>query len=147
MKLPAEIRERFQSYGREGGLARSANLDALTRKAIARRAVTARWIRHRFDASNLTDLELPGADLVDAGLSDLAGEVTTIESLLVSLAAPRLRREGIPIGRVEPNPEERLYDLLSQTAGDLAHSRYNAYLRRIVSLANACNVVRARRAS
>ena len=50
------------------------------------------------------------------------------ESLLVSLAAPRLHREGVPIGQVHSDPEDRLYDLLSRS-GDLAHARYGAYLR------------------
>ena len=75
-------------------------------------------------------------------MADLADERVTPESLLVSLAAPRLRREGVPIGRVEPDPERRLYAQLERTEGDLAHARYTAHLRRIVSFADACRWVR-----
>ena len=66
-----------------------------------------------------------------------------MESLLVSIAAPRLKREGVPIGRVEAEPEQRLYALLEQTEGELAHARYTAHLRRIVSFADACRLFRA----
>ena len=86
--------------------------------------------------------EATAGDIVDAGLADLADRKTTAESLLVSLAAPRLRREGVPLGETHPDPEDRLYVLLSQTEGDLAHARYNAYLRQAVSFADACHVAR-----
>jgi len=58
------------------------------------------------------------------------------------MAEPRLRREGVPIGNVEHDPEQRLYELLVQTDGDMAHSRYNAYLLRLVSFADACDLAR-----
>jgi len=83
--------------------------------------------------------------LVDAGLTDLAAGETTPESLTVSLAAPRLRREGVPVSAVLDDPERRLFDLLSRTEGDLAHARYNAYLRRVVSFADACRLARVDR--
>jgi hypothetical protein len=41
--------------------------------------------------------ELPGADLVDAGLADLERGVESVEALLVSIGAPRLRRLGFEI--------------------------------------------------
>ena len=80
--------------------------------------------------------------MVDAGLADLAARRTTAESLLVSLAAPRLRREGVPLRETHPDPEDRLYALLSQTEGALAHARYGSLLRRAVSFADACRIVR-----
>ena len=86
------------------------------------------------------DLGLPGGDVVDEGLADLASGRTSAASLLVSLAAPRLRREGVPVTNTQPDPELQLYRLLSSTEGDLAHARYNAYLRLIVSFADACSV-------
>jgi hypothetical protein len=95
--------------------------------------------------ARFADLSLPGAEIVDRGLDDLAAERTTRESLLVSLAAPRLRREGIPIGAVERDPERRLYELLEQTEGDLAHGRYTAQLRRMASFADACCLFRLAR--
>ncbi len=112
------------------------------RQAVARRAAATRWIRKRFGASSFAVLGLPGGDIVDA---DLAAGNTTAESLLVSLAAPRLRREGIPIGPVDDNPEENLYKLLERTAGDLVHARYGAHLRRMASFADACRGVRLSR--
>ena len=142
MKLPAEIREQFRRYGREGGRARSARVGGPERRRIARRGATSRWIRARFGVSRFADLSLPGAEIVDRGLADLAAERTTLESLVVSLAEPRLRREGIPIGAVERDPERRLYELLAQTEGDLAHARYTAHLRQVASFADACRLFR-----
>ena len=142
MKLPAEIRERFRRHGRAGGRKRASRMTPDARRAVARRAATARWIRQRFGSPSFEVLGLPGGDLVDAGLADLADGSVTVESLLVSLAAPRLRREGVPVGPVHENPEDRLYDLISRSAGDLAHARYNAYRRRMVSFADACPLAR-----
>lgn len=115
------------------------------RRAVARRAAAARWIRHRFGAASFEELGLPGGDLIDAGLADLASERTTLESLAVSLAAPRLRREGVPVGPALEDPERRLFERLARTEGDLAHARYNAYLTRLVSFADACRLIRSRR--
>ena len=125
-------------------------MTAEARQSVARRAATARWIRRRFGSSSFEALGLPGGDLVDAGLAELAAGKATVGSLLVSVAAPRLRREGIPVGPVHTNPEDRLYDLLSRSAGDLAHARYGAYLRQMASFADACHrarLDRRRRAS
>lgn len=142
MRLPAEIRERFRRYGRAGGRKRSARMSPEARKAVARRAATLRWIKERFGTTSFEQRGLPGGAIVDAGLAELAAGKTTKESLLVSLAAPRLRREGIPVGSVLAEPEERLYSMLSRTEGDLAHARYGAYLRQIVAFANACRMAR-----
>ena len=40
---------------------------------------------------------LPGAELIDAGLADLASRTETDASLLVSMAAPRLRSLGFDV--------------------------------------------------
>ena len=145
MKLPTEIRKRFVRHGREGGKARAARMSAEARRATARRAASSRWIRERFGASSLAALGLPGGDIVDTGLADLADGTVSAESLVVSLAAPRLRREGVPIGAVQTDPEDRLYELLSRATGDLAHARYTAYLQQIESFADACRFARRRR--
>jgi hypothetical protein len=80
----------------------------------------------------------PGADLVGEGLDDLSRGVESIPSLLVSIGAPRLRRIGLPVpeGTI-PEAEHRLYELLSKSDPDSAHSRYNALLRRLVSFERA----------
>jgi hypothetical protein len=142
MELPDEVREQFRAYGQAGGHRRAARMSAARRRAIARHAAARRWIRERFGATGFEELGLPGGETIDAGLADLAYDRTTPESLAVSLAAPRLRREGVPVGNVLEDPERRLYELLSNTEGDLAHARYNAWLRRLVSFADACHLAR-----
>jgi len=81
---------------------------------------------------------LPGGDLIQKGLEDLAQGRLTEEALLVLVGAPRLRSSGVavpehPIGM----PEHRLYEILSREDPDSAHSRYNALLRRLVSFERA----------
>jgi len=117
------------------------------RRAVAHRAAASRWIRVRFGDSSFAALGLPGGDIVDTGLADLAAGRTSPESLTVSLAAPRLRREGVPVGPVQADAEDRLYDLLARTSGDLAHARYSAWLRQVASFADACRVARRGRRS
>jgi hypothetical protein len=80
----------------------------------------------------------PGADLVERGLRDLDAQVESIEALLVSIGAPRLRQLGVPVEHPIPEPEDRLYRLLQDRHGDAAHSRYNALVRRLVSFERAC---------
>jgi hypothetical protein len=80
----------------------------------------------------------PGEDLIIQGIADLKEGRETIHSLLVSIGAFRLRRAGIAVPENDfPNPEHRLYDLLSQEDSDAAHSRYNALIRRLVSFERA----------
>jgi|ERR1035441_3545837 hypothetical protein len=78
--------------------------------------------------------DLPGYELVSAGLDDLAAGR---ESESVAMAAPRLRAVGIdvPQGGGE-QPSHRLYELLTE-ADEGAHSRYNALVARVVSFARA----------
>lgn len=75
----------------------------------------------------------PGGDLVRQGLDDLRHGRETVPALLVSIGAPRLGHAGISVPHAISDPERRLYLLLQRTYGDEAHSRYNAYLRRLVS--------------
>ena len=84
---------------------------------------------------------LPGGDLVTKGLEDLARSTETAESLLVSIAAPRLRDLGVLVGAPLPDPEHRLYERLAHEDPDSAHSRYNALLRRLVSFESALECV------
>ena len=81
----------------------------------------------------------PGEDLVQEGLADLArGQVTEL-SLLVLVAAPRLRRLGMEIqDRPHPRPyEHELYERIEERLGAGAHSYYNSLIRRIVSYARS----------
>jgi hypothetical protein len=113
------------------------------RRAVARHAAIRRWVRVRFGAPRFEDLGLPGGGIIDRGLAALAAGEVSAESLVVSLAAPRLRREGVPLPRdVLPDADRRLYRLLEQTSGDLAHARYLAYLRQAASFADACRTAR-----
>ena len=92
--------------------------------------------------SNMHD-GLPGADLIESGLNDLRAGRETIAALLVAIGAPRLRTLGLEIpDNLPDNPEHRLYDLLARDDSDSAHSRYNAYLRRLVSYERAAECVR-----
>jgi hypothetical protein len=85
---------------------------------------------------------LPGADLIEAGIKDLRAGRETIPALLVAIGSPRLRRIGLELPENLPeNPEHRLYDLLATDDSDSAHSRYNAYLRRLVSYERAAECV------
>ena len=79
----------------------------------------------------------PGADLVERGLRDLARREVTVESLLVSLSAPRLRDLGLSVVDPFDESEMRLYQLLAERFGDGAHSKYNALIRQIVSFYRA----------
>lgn len=86
---------------------------------------------------NTSASRLPGADLIERGVRDLGEDVVSIESLLVSIGAPRLIRLGVPLRTPLPAAESRLYDLLAARYGDAAHSRYNALVRLLVSYERA----------
>lgn len=86
---------------------------------------------------------LPGEDLIEAGIQDLRDGRETIAALLVAIGGPRLKRIGLNLPDQLPKaPEHRLYDLLAQDNQDSAHSRYNAYIRRLVSYERAAECVR-----
>ena len=86
-------------------------------------------------ASNLAGL--PGADLVERGLADLAAGQESTEALLVSIGAPKLRSLGLEVRAPLSDPEHRLYKMLASSDSDSAHSRYNALVRRLVSFEQA----------
>jgi hypothetical protein len=85
-----------------------------------------------FDHSNL-----PGGDLISAGLADLERGVESVPALLVSIGTPRLQALGVSVARPVPDPEHRLYERLQRVDPDAAHSRYNALVRRLVSFERA----------
>ena len=89
--------------------------------------------------------DLPGSDVVLAGLDALRelarGERDrfTVEALLVTVGARRLRAAGLPVPHVAPWPEQpelALYHAIADDQAD-AHSQYNALLRRLVSFERA----------
>lgn len=92
---------------------------------------------------------LPGADIVTAGLADLdAGRHETAAALLVAEAAPRLRRRDIDVPASQVSDKTgALYRLLERELGDSdsAYRRYNALRRRIVSFCDALDAEARRR--
>jgi hypothetical protein len=86
--------------------------------------------------------DLPGADVIEAGLRDLANGVETVEALLVSIGAPRLRTLGLDVPKSIENPELRLYHRLAADHGAAAHARYNALVRLLVSFQRAAACAR-----
>lgn len=89
--------------------------------------------------------DLPGADIVARGMVDLEQRRETVESLLVAIGEPRLRRLGFVFGGPMPaDPEHRLYELLAATDSDSAHGRHNALIRRLVSFERAAECVGTR---
>jgi hypothetical protein len=85
---------------------------------------------------------LPGAELVEKGIADLASGIESVEAFLVSIGAPRLRRIGFDVPLALPSPEHGLYEMLARSESDSAHSRYNALLRRLVSFERAAECAR-----
>lgn len=86
----------------------------------------------------LTDL--PGGELVAAGLEDWRRGVESVPALVARIGAPRLRQLAFDVPAPDPDapmPEHRLYELLAREHGDAAHSRYNALLRQLVSFTRA----------
>jgi hypothetical protein len=80
---------------------------------------------------------LPGYELLSAGLADLSCGRESEASLVVRMAAPRLRSLGVDVPQSGAlDSSHRLYELLSEGDGG-AHSRYNALVARMVSFARA----------
>jgi hypothetical protein len=86
-------------------------------------------------------MALPGEELVERGLADLRAGRETIEALLVSVGAPRLRDLGLEVPQGPPAPEERLYRRLAREEPESAHARYNALVARLVSYERAAECV------
>ncbi|MGH9382038.1 MAG: hypothetical protein ACRD2Z_15700 [Thermoanaerobaculia bacterium] len=93
----------------------------------------------------MTDQELrtlPGGDLVARGLGDLAAGRESLESLLVEIAASRLRYAGLDVPEIGPRSEAaelRLYKRLEETH-PAPYGAYNSLLRQLASCARALEV-------
>lgn len=84
--------------------------------------------------------DLPGADLVAKGIDDLRRGEFTVEALLVTVGASRLRSIGVDVPDVPAwpeHPELALYAALGTDETGDVHSRYNALIRRLVSFERA----------
>jgi hypothetical protein len=93
-------------------------------------------------SERVNTLELPGGDLILAGIEDLRRGLETVPALLVCVGAPRLRRLGFEVPATVANPEHRLYALLARSDEPSAHGRYNALIRRLVSFERAAECAR-----
>jgi hypothetical protein len=83
--------------------------------------------------------DLPGADLVKAGLTDLRQRTVSESALLLLVAGPNLRGLGLEIPDLHfSRPYHHLlYERLEDRLGADAYSYYNSLIRRIVSFAHA----------
>ena len=87
---------------------------------------------------------LPGSEILQRGLDDLAANRPSVEALLVEIAAPRLRFVGVEVPVIPPprqgehsDAELRLYVLLGRQGCADPYREYNALLRRLASLCSA----------
>jgi hypothetical protein len=85
----------------------------------------------------MTAPQLPGADLVDKGITDLRAGVASIEAMLVSQAPEALAAVGVDLPEPLAEPEHSLSVILERSFGDGAHSKYNAYRRQLASYLRA----------
>jgi hypothetical protein len=99
-------------------------------------------------SNEVLDPKIPGSDIVSKGLEDIRNQRITAYSLLLQVAAPRLKRLGIdiPILPGIKNPEEvpyehQLYELIKGAGG---HGLYNALVSRVASFASALEVRKPR---
>ena len=85
---------------------------------------------------------LPGEDLIEAGVQDLRAGRETIAALLVAIGSPRLRRLGLELPEQLPKIRNTASTTCSRkTIQDSAHSRYNAFIRKLVSYERAAECV------
>jgi len=140
--MDQSTRRYLAEIGRRGGTrSRRALTPEQARAMVASRE--ARRAVREFERSTVgaPSSDIPGAEIVRAGLDDLARRERTIPALLVSMAAPRLRLLGIRVPEGFPHPEDALFDTLEEVHGRAAHARYNALVRRMVSFARAAAIV------
>ncbi len=85
-------------------------------------------------------MKLPGHEIVDAGLADLAAGRWSTSAYAVLEARPRLEHAGVQVPDVQvERPSHRLYALLEDEDAATAHSRHHAILRRTLSYARAAD--------
>jgi len=86
-----------------------------------------------------SDDGLPGAELIDQGLRDLARGLDSPAAAAIEIVAPRLRliERSLPRQDFEQYPELVLYQRLVDGGVPDAFSTYNAILRQLMSFASA----------
>ena len=81
---------------------------------------------------------LPGAEIILKGLSDLSSGRVSEEACAVLMAKSRLRALGLSIPSTPvQDPERKLYELLQSKYDNGAHSKFKAYERRLHSFLRA----------
>lgn len=139
--LLQSTRNYFKAIGKKGGKQRASALDAATRVAQARKAVVTRWMRQRFGVDRFENMGLPGWEVVDAGLRDLAnGVLSSVNALAVTEVRPKLRFLGVPVPDTAQHTLKTrmtLYRMMEQQHGDMAHARFCALLERVDSFCDA----------
>ena len=85
---------------------------------------------------------LPGGTLIAEGLADLAAGRESVAALLVLIGAPRLTQLGLDVPAAPTGAEHRLYAMLAASDSDSAHTRYNAFIRQLVSFERAAECAR-----
>jgi hypothetical protein len=88
--------------------------------------------------------DLPGADLVAAGLQDVAAGRRTLEASLVQLAPVRLRRVGIELTALDGEAKAKVFALVVAAEDGSAHSRFNAVVDRLDSFLDGADHVVSR---
>jgi hypothetical protein len=135
------VRRYLAKIGRRGGMRSRRILTPEQARAMVVSREAKRAVREfEHSAIGAPTSDLPGVEIVRAGLRDLARRERSIDAFLVSMAAPRLRRLGVRVPEGFAHPEDALFDLLEDAHGNAAHSRYNALVRRIVSFARAAAI-------
>jgi hypothetical protein len=97
-------------------------------------------LAHDADFPAVSIDDLPGGLVIEDGLRDAAAGKRTPAALLVTIAAPRLRRLGLPIpsdSELARDPELLLYECLRKGSVPDPYSQYNALLRELVSFEHA----------
>lgn len=140
--MDQSTRRYLAEIGRRGGTRSRRTLAPEQARAMVATREARRAVRE-FERSAIgaASSDVPGVEIVRAGLDDLARRERTIPALLVSMAAPRLRLLGIRVPQGFPHPEDALFDMLEEVHGRAAHARYNALVRRMVSFARAAAIV------
>lgn len=140
--MDASTRKYLAEIGRRGGTRSRRTLAPEQARAMVATREARRAVRE-FERSAIgaASSDVPGVEIVRAGLDDLARRERTIPALLVSMAAPRLRLLGIRVPEGFAHPEDALFDMLEEVHGRAAHARYNTLVRRMVSFARAAAIV------